>query len=86
MKQLPVRLIPPQIVSIIEQHAYRYGCTYLDVLGPGRQARFVRARRASAIQMRDRGLPLELIGAYLRRHHTTIIHLVNTPVIEERTY
>lgn len=53
------------------------GIGYLDLSSPSRVASVVDARRQAARILRGQGIRLPVIGKILRRHHTTIMHLIS---------
>ena len=53
-----------------------WGISEADLLGPGRSADLVDARREIAVVLRARGWRLESIGHVLHRHRTTVMSLL----------
>lgn len=45
------------------------------ILGRGRTAAISEARQSFVVDARDEGYSFKEIGAYLGRHHTTVMHL-----------
>lgn len=59
----------------ISASAAYFGITADDILGPGRNSRFVKARNAAAYIMRHRdGASYPEIGRRLGRDHTSVMH------------
>jgi len=56
------------------------GLTAERILGPSRDRETVRAKRLLAVDLRGMGYSYPEIGRFMRKHHTTIIHLVKTYV------
>lgn len=60
----------------IEAACDLYSIEATDVLGPQRDAKYVKARQIAAWLMREDGLSFPTIGRALKRDHTTAIHSV----------
>lgn len=67
---------PPRITAIIRAAADRYEVTERLVLGLCQEKPCMDARRQVARRLRDEGYSYPVIGRYLNRHHTTIMHLL----------
>jgi hypothetical protein len=64
----------------LEEIATAGGATLTLLRGPSRSRPLVELRRAAARYLRSRGCSLPEIGAALNRDHTSILHLLRTPV------
>lgn len=62
------RRFAPEILSITNY----FNVSPHHVWGPERSRTYIKPRMALARELRNRGLPLELIGAVLGRDHTTV--------------
>ena len=60
----------------IEPILQRYETAWLDLIGHNRFAPAMRARAEVASMLRRHGWSLAKIGKLMRRHHTTVLHMV----------
>lgn len=70
--------LPAGVIRLIQQEAARAGCTMAEVLDGRRYAAVIRARRRVILKLRERGLSAQQIGAYLGRHHSTVLYQLGT--------
>jgi chromosomal replication initiation ATPase DnaA len=67
--------------AVVSEVAAKYGCTVADILGQRRSGRLSIARFEVCARLRELnygGAPpsLPLIGRWLQRHHTTVLHAI----------
>ena len=65
-----------RMARIIVRVAAKYGITPEEVVGGGSRRELVRARKEIAQECRTLGYSYPQIGAALKKHHSTIIYLV----------
>lgn len=61
----------------LELVAIGFGMTTAEIIGPRRWPRHVAARAMVASLLRGDGWSYPEIGRALKRHHTTVMHLLN---------
>jgi chromosomal replication initiation ATPase DnaA len=74
------RSIPRRVRAIIRDAADRFETTESLVLGPLQERQCVQARCAVARRLRNEGYSLTVIGRWLNRHHTTVVHMLKHSV------
>ena len=65
-----------RVPYILEAVCQKFRLSRDEILGRGRTAYVVEARREAAQRLRETGLTLQAIGRILNRHHATIINLL----------
>ena len=68
------RPMPPRVRDYAAAAAREHGVSVADVLGRGRTAPVYAARRRVMRQLRVDGFTLTLIGRWMGRHHSTVVH------------
>jgi len=61
------------------EEAIRMGVKPSDIFSPCREWQVVSARWAVMRRLRADGFSLPQIGAWMGRHHTTVLHAVGSP-------
>ena len=64
------------IRAAVEPILQRYETSWLDLIGHNRFVPAMRARAEIASMLRRRGWSLAKIGKLMRRHHTTVLHMI----------
>lgn len=66
-----------QIKSVIREVSFRYNVQARAICGPSKEQRIVRARRATALQLRKLGMSLSEIGKSIGgRHYSSVANLL----------
>ena len=72
--------LPPRIRSYLAAAAQAEGVTVEDVLSTSRRAPVYAARQRVMRQLRGDGFSLPLIGRWMGRHHSTVVHALRVQV------
>lgn len=65
---------PAEATRILHQVAMERRLSVANLISPCRNDKLVRARAEVARRLRERGMPMQLIGAVLHRHHAMVIY------------
>lgn len=69
---------PPRVRVIIERCAEEGDISVAAMIDGPKTPRAVNAKRAAARRLRENGFTLNEIGVFLHRHHTSVLHLLNS--------
>ena len=75
---IPKLNFPPPVREVIERAALAADLSVAAMIQGPKTFRAVNAKRSCARALRAKGYSLNEIGFFLNRHHTTVLHLLNT--------
>lgn len=75
---IPKLSFPPPVRAVIESCALAAELSVVAMIRGPKTFRAVNAKRACARGLRAKGYSLNEIGFFLNRHHTSVLHLLNT--------
>lgn len=75
---IPKLSFPPRVREVVESCALAADMSVVAMIRGPKTFRAVNAKRAAARALRAKGYSLNEIGFFLNRHHTSVLHLLNT--------